>query len=269
MGVDGGAVRARDAAATEPEPAVDGLEVTLGQALRLLESAVDHHRRNALLGATAELPTGGERVIGWTARLLFRAEREVVWALPAVAGEEHARLVARTVSQLARKKVAVRMLCPAPLVRCAAWRRAVAVLGAELEVRVSGAVRQELILVDGETIIAPDSPLTASGGSGASVIQNSVVADMLQHLLGGVWDTARCPARPLPFEGGTRGRVLQEVLILMGEGYKDDAAARKLGLSVRTYRRYVADIMRDLQVDSRFQAGVRAARSGLMEPDAG
>ncbi|MEK8171065.1 LuxR C-terminal-related transcriptional regulator [Streptomyces sp. M19] len=59
--------------------------------------------------------------------------------------------------------------------------------------------------------------------------------------------------------------MLREVLTLMGEGYKDDAAARKLGLSVRTYRRYVADIMRDLGVDSRFQAGVRAVRSGLME----
>ncbi|WP_445519105.1 LuxR C-terminal-related transcriptional regulator [Streptomyces sp. NEAU-174] len=244
----------------------DNLEETLGEALRLLESAVHHHRRSALASASAELPVDGEAVAGWVARLVLRAERDVIWSLPEITGEDHARLVGQTLAQLAGKGVRTRMLCPPAVIRGAAWQRSVGTV-ARLEVRVFEGVRQELVVVDGAAVIAPDASPGEPGGSRASMIQNSTVADMLHQLLCGMWDTAQRPMRPLSFEGGARGRVLREVLTLMAEGYKDDAAARKLGLSVRTYRRYVADIMRDLQVESRFQAGVRAVRAGLMESD--
>ena len=35
-------------------------------------------------------------------------------------------------------------------------------------------------------------------------------------------------------------------------------------VSLRTYRRYVAEIMRELGANSRFQAGVRAVELGLL-----
>ncbi|WP_260867978.1 DNA-binding response regulator [Streptomyces sp. SAJ15] len=242
-----------------------GLEAALGEALRLLESAVHHHRRSTLAYLTSELPVGGEEVAGWVARLVLRAEREVVWALPRMADEAHAKLIAQTLSQLAGKGVRSRLLCPPEVIRGPLWTRSVGALGGAVEVRTTAAVRQELVVVDGAAVIAPDAASGDRGGSRASMIQNSTVADMVHRLLADMWDTARKPMRPLSFEGGARGRVLHEVLTLMGEGYKDDAAARKLGLSVRTYRRYVADIMRDLRVESRFQAGVRAVRAGLMD----
>ncbi|QKV94772.1 helix-turn-helix transcriptional regulator [Streptomyces sp. NA02950] len=250
----------------EPEARSDNLEQALGEALRLLEAAVHHHRRSVMASATAELPVAGEAVAGWVARLVLRAEHDVIWSLPEVTGEEHARLIAQTLAQLAGKGVRTRMLCPPRVIRGAAWQCSVGAVE-RLDVRVFDGVRQELVVVDGGAVIAPDASPGEPGGSRASMIQNSTVADMLHQLLCGMWDTAQRPMRPLSFEGGARGRVLREVLTLMAEGYKDDAAARKLGLSVRTYRRYVADIMRDLKVESRFQAGVRAARAGLMEPD--
>ena len=43
----------------------------------------------------------------------------------------------------------------------------------------------------------------------------------------------------------------------------DETAARRLTLSLRTYRRRVAELMRTLDADSRFQAGVRAGELGL------
>ncbi|MFD0383713.1 helix-turn-helix transcriptional regulator [Streptomyces stramineus] len=55
-----------------------------------------------------------------------------------------------------------------------------------------------------------------------------------------------------------------EILRLLGEGYTDEAAARELDISVRTYRRRVADIMRLLGARSRFQAGVHASGIGLL-----
>lgn len=252
----------------EPEARSDNLEEALGQALRLIESAVTHHRRSALASATAELPVDGEVVAGWVARLVLRAERDVIWTLPEVTCEEHARLVAQTLAQLSGKGVRMRMLCPPRVIRGTVWQRTVGTVP-RLEVRVCGSVRQELVAVDGAAVIAPEGSVGVGdpGGSRASMIQNSTVAAMLHRLLCGMWDTAQRPMRPLSFEGGARGRVLREVLTLMAEGYKDDAAARKLGLSVRTYRRYVADIMRDLNVESRFQAGVRAVRAGLMEAE--
>ncbi|MGH2602897.1 MAG: response regulator transcription factor, partial [Dehalococcoidia bacterium] len=60
--------------------------------------------------------------------------------------------------------------------------------------------------------------------------------------------------------------LTQQVLRLLDAGYKDDAAARQLGMSVRTYRRHVAEIMRSLGATSRFQAGARAAELGLRPP---
>lgn len=56
------------------------------------------------------------------------------------------------------------------------------------------------------------------------------------------------------------------VLRLMGEGLTDEAAARRLGLSVRTYRRRVAELMVLLGAGSRFQAGARARELGLNAP---
>nr|UMM61376.1 Tsk15 [Streptomyces tasikensis] len=58
--------------------------------------------------------------------------------------------------------------------------------------------------------------------------------------------------------------TLLEVLHLMGTGRTDEVAARELGMSVRTYRRHVSEVMQRLDASSRFQAGLRAAELGLM-----
>ncbi|HJP75985.1 MAG TPA: DNA-binding response regulator [Pseudonocardiaceae bacterium] len=53
------------------------------------------------------------------------------------------------------------------------------------------------------------------------------------------------------------------ILRTLSAGQKDETAARQLGLSVRTYRRRVAELMELLGASSRFQAGVRARELGL------
>lgn len=54
------------------------------------------------------------------------------------------------------------------------------------------------------------------------------------------------------------------VVAVLSTGLKDEAAARRLSVSLRTYRRYVADIMTRLGVATRFQLGVRAAELGIL-----
>lgn len=58
--------------------------------------------------------------------------------------------------------------------------------------------------------------------------------------------------------GGERRLLLQQLT----RGAKDEQIARALGVSLRTVRRRVADIMDELGAGSRFQAGVEAVRRG-------
>lgn len=53
----------------------------------------------------------------------------------------------------------------------------------------------------------------------------------------------------------------QTIIQLLGTGLKDEAIARRVGMSLRTTRRHIADIMKLLGAESRFQAGILAART--------
>jgi DNA-binding NarL/FixJ family response regulator len=55
----------------------------------------------------------------------------------------------------------------------------------------------------------------------------------------------------------------RRVLRALGSGATDETAARELGMSLRTYRRRVAELLDALDAGSRFQAGVRAGELGL------
>ncbi|MFJ6617912.1 LuxR C-terminal-related transcriptional regulator [Kitasatospora sp. NPDC091335] len=81
------------------------------------------------------------------------------------------------------------------------------------------------------------------------------------------WDRAR-PFAVAAAEG--LEKVAQDIdrtiVELLAAGLKDEAIARRLGMSLRTARRHIADIMQQLGVESRFQAGVAAVRAGLL-PD--
>jgi DNA-binding CsgD family transcriptional regulator/DNA-binding MarR family transcriptional regulator len=52
---------------------------------------------------------------------------------------------------------------------------------------------------------------------------------------------------------------------MLGQGMKDDAIARSLGISSRTLRRIMTDLMRKLKADSRFQAGAHAVARGWLD----
>ncbi|MFF9667571.1 helix-turn-helix transcriptional regulator, partial [Streptomyces althioticus] len=63
-------------------------------------------------------------------------------------------------------------------------------------------------------------------------------------------------------EGLTRQE--QELLRLLGQGYTDEAAGKHLGVSLRTTRRMMADLMDRLGARSRFEAGLLAGRRGWL-----
>jgi hypothetical protein len=66
-----------------------------------------------------------------------------------------------------------------------------------------------------------------------------------------------------PLRDDRDGTVLRHLAL----GVKDVVAAREMNVSLRTYRRYVAELMDHLGASSRFQAGAIAVRIGLLTPE--
>ena len=93
----------------------------------------------------------------------------------------------------------------------------------------------------------------APGGAGWSAQERSVGANgarkSFDRLDGQLVGTDRSQSRSL-------------LLDQLAGGAKDEQIARALGLSLRTVRRRVAEILDELGADSRFQAGVEAVRRG-------
>jgi DNA-binding CsgD family transcriptional regulator len=95
------------------------------------------------------------------------------------------------------------------------------------------------------------------------VIRQEAVVAALTLLFDHLWDQAlNVPG----FDGGAHeegGESAQRMLLdQLVRGAKDEQISRALGISVRTVRRRVADLMDELGADSRFQAGVEAVRRG-------
>jgi DNA-binding NarL/FixJ family response regulator len=77
-----------------------------------------------------------------------------------------------------------------------------------------------------------------------------------------MWDKAT-PVAELD-RGAARPDLRRLLLLQLADGAKDEQIARTLGLSLRTVRRRIADLLIELGVDSRFQAGVEAVRRGWL-----
>lgn len=95
------------------------------------------------------------------------------------------------------------------------------------------------------------------------VIRQEAVVAALTLLFHHLWDQAL----NVPGFGGAaheEGRESAQRMLLdqLVRGAKDEQISRALGVSLRTVRRRVADLMDELGADSRFQAGVEAVRRG-------
>jgi DNA-binding CsgD family transcriptional regulator len=134
------------------------------------------------------------------------------------------------------------------------------IIRAGAEVRTHAALPMWLAIVDQKTVIVPRDPDDADAGL--------VLVRRRGYVRTAVWMFAQAwrTASPLPRASGpvSLSRWERRVLEQLASGIKDEAAARKLGVSVRTYRRYVTELCEHLGASSRFEAGIRAARAGLV-----
>lgn len=131
------------------------------------------------------------------------------------------------------------------------------VLGAE--VRVTHRSLPDMV-VHGSEVFAASHPAPHQDRRQVVHVRSRELSTSLLHLFSALWDHAEDIASARRAVDSIRATVLAYLYA----GTLDDAAAREMGISVRTYRRYVARVLRDLDVTSRFQAGVKAANLKLL-----
>lgn len=133
--------------------------------------------------------------------------------------------------------------------------------------RVFAGVPIKLVLVDDKYGLIPmiRSPQPSDA---AILVHRSEVLDGLSALFERVWDSAR-PVRTVQAlakasEADAFTAQQQKFLELLANGYKDESIAKALRMSRRTVQRQVRALLQALGADTRFQAGMEAARRGWL-----
>jgi DNA-binding CsgD family transcriptional regulator len=123
-----------------------------------------------------------------------------------------------------------------------------------------------LVLADAEHALVELDPEGAGRSRGALIHPSPLLAS-LSMVFDLLWD------RAIPLDVGVRGgaeagwRISDEdaaMLRLLAAGLKDQAIARHLGIGLRTVVRRIGNLSRALDAETRFQAGLQAARRGLL-----
>jgi DNA-binding NarL/FixJ family response regulator len=99
---------------------------------------------------------------------------------------------------------------------------------------------------------------------GALVIHASSLLDTLRALFEAVWAQAVPLRLEADDQAGERDSEDQKLLSLLAMGLTDEAIARQLGRHSRTVQRHLRRLMNDLGAETRFQAGLQAARLGRL-----
>lgn len=128
----------------------------------------------------------------------------------------------------------------------------------------------KLAIIDREWAMLPLLHAAGEVPEASVIVRPSVLLDSLLALFESVWEHAVEVRPQTDRDGATQLQIgtpegqLRQLAQLLATGMTDIAIARHLGVSERTVRRRVRDLMVELAVDSRFLAGVRAAQRGWL-----
>jgi len=134
-------------------------------------------------------------------------------------------------------------------------------------VRIRDTLPFRMVLADGSTAVC--SMRWAEGRSGAIVVRGVAFIHLLRRMFDFCWAEATPLDRAVRRAAGTeRAEQLDDeqrlMLRLLADGATDQAIARQLGVAPRTCTRKLRTLFELLGVESRFQAGVEAARRDLI-----
>lgn len=137
------------------------------------------------------------------------------------------------------------------------------------EVRTAATLPMKMIIVDHTLAVVPALGLDEGAGDGnsgsAMVLRSPAMVAVLRQMFEHCW--AAASDLFTDDVGAAPAARHREVVRLLASGLTDEAIGRKLGLSDRTVRRIVAELMQQIGADSRFQAGVKMVRLGWLDDD--
>jgi len=175
------------------------------------------------------------------------------WAMP---WEDHmTAMVAEAIANGRRCRAIypVRAMAEAPVAMAARAR-------AGEEIRLLADVPTRLLVIGSTHAIIPE-PLGNTSSPRIMVRQRGIV-EALTLLFERLWEAGTPVA---DFERARHGAAQRSFLLeQLASGAQDEQIARRLGISLRTVRRRVAELMTELGATSRFQAGAEAARRGWL-----
>ncbi|MFJ4437301.1 LuxR C-terminal-related transcriptional regulator [Streptomyces sp. NPDC088923] len=133
------------------------------------------------------------------------------------------------------------------------------------QIRTTESLPMRLLLIDHSVALIrvdPEQP-----GQGALFIRSPGVVAALYFLAENVWESSLPFGSPPVKDGFGLSTQERELLRLLAGGLTDAMSARRLGLSIRTVRRLMADLMKRINAASRFQAGLRLGQLGWCDAD--
>lgn len=131
------------------------------------------------------------------------------------------------------------------------------------QVRTAPLLPPRMLIVDRKTAVVPTDLNDTKRG--ALVTREPAIVASLVAIYQQAWDTAVPLGADRDREAGeglSAGE--KELLLLLAKGMTDEAAAKRLGVSLRTVRRQMAALMERLGATSRFEAGLKAAQRGWL-----
>ncbi len=130
----------------------------------------------------------------------------------------------------------------------------------------TGDVPMKLVLVDHDVALIP-SPISYAADQEvrATLIRHPILVEALQSLFEAVWD--RSVSIVANDEGMSRDPRRGSLINLLMTGATDVAIASQLGVTERSVRRWIAEMMDELDVQTRLQLGAALARSDAIRSD--
>ena len=130
-----------------------------------------------------------------------------------------------------------------------------------ITVRATWTELREIGIIDDTVALIPSA---GPGEQQISLVRQPVVVGQLVQFFDAAWVQAANRPVPEPARDVAEAELKQRILLLLAEGVKDETVARRLGISLRTCRRHVAELLEQMGSSSRFQAGFRAALLGMI-----
>jgi hypothetical protein len=200
--------------------------------------------------------------------LMHTCERETVTVQPGGgrSSESVRRVLTPTLEMLARG-VTMRTLYQHTARASLATRAFVRQVVAEgAEVRTTGEPFERVFFFDGRIAVVSQER-RGRQAPGAAIVSEPTLVNFMYRTFENIWQSAQVFDADRVEYQETAEELRTNILRLMAAGLKDDVIARRLGMATRTCRRYITELMDEIDASSRFQAGLIVGRRGLLPDD--